>query len=93
MLPHGSYFCRPNFWDVKIRENPRFCVVPFFWDVKNWIPHTPVGAQWDEFAVGMTVVETFWDGMASILRRNAFLSVEVASVGWLFSFEATLKPD
>ena len=31
MLPHGSDCCRPNFWDVKTRENKRFCVVSFFW--------------------------------------------------------------
>ena len=47
------------------RQNPRkqaFCLCHFFGDVKKCLPHTQVGAEWDGFAVGMTVIESFWVG-------------------------------
>ena len=56
----------PIFGTSKPEKTRVFFCAAFFWDVKNWIPHTPVGAEWDEFAVGMIVIETFWGGMASI---------------------------
>ena len=35
MLPCGSDFCRPNFWDVKTHENTRFFLCHFFGTSKN----------------------------------------------------------
>ena len=60
MLPHGSDFCRPNFWDAKTRENTRFFLCHFFWDVKNWLPYTPVGAELDAIAIRMGTPASRW---------------------------------
>ena len=59
-LPRGSYFCRPNFWDVKPRENKRFVVCHFLGSVKNWLPHTPVGAESDAIAIRMGPPASRW---------------------------------
>jgi len=60
LLPHGSDFCRPNFWDVNTRENTRFVLCHFFWDVKNWLPYTPVGAESDAIAIRMGIPASRW---------------------------------
>ena len=60
MLPRGSDFCRPNFWDVKNRENERFCLCHFFGDVKSRRPYTPVGADWDAIAILLGTPASRW---------------------------------
>ena len=32
-------------------EKTSVFVCHFFWDVKNWLPYTPVGAEWDAIAI------------------------------------------
>jgi len=50
----GGVTCLPS--QFLGRQNPRkqaFCACHDFWDVNNWLPYTPVGAEWDAIAIPM----------------------------------------
>jgi len=51
----GQIFAVPFFGTSKPTKPLVFFGVIFFWDVKNSLPYTPVGAEWDAIVIRMGI--------------------------------------
>ena len=53
-------FAVPIFGTSKSEKTRVFLFVSFFWDVKNSLPYTPVGAEWDAIAIRLGTPASRW---------------------------------
>ena len=67
----GQIFAVPIFGTSKT-EKPAFFFVSFFWDVKNSLPYTPVGAEWDAIAIRMGPCAFRWVRKQIQIRSERF---------------------